>query len=114
MKLPFGNAGGLGDIGGMMKQAKKMYEDVQKIQEELETERVEATSGGGMVTATATGAGELVSVVINPQVVDPEDVEMLQDLMVTAVREAQAKAKAMSAERMQAVTGGLGGLPGMM
>jgi hypothetical protein len=110
----------MGDIGGMMKQAKKMYEDVQKVQEEMDGERIEATSGGGMVTATVSGSSELIDLKINPQVVDPDDVEMLQDLVITAVREAMASAKAIYAERMQSVTGGLagpgglGGLGGLM
>jgi len=104
---PFG-----GNMGGMMKQAKKMMEDIQKIQESLTQERIDVSSGGGMVTATVTGDGELVSVKINPQVVDPEDVEMLEDLVTTAVREATAKAKQSAAEKMQAVTGGVG-IPGL-
>jgi len=101
-----------GDMGGMMKQVKKIYESVQKTQQELAEERIEATSGGGMVKATVTGKGELLEVKIDPQVVDPDDVEMLEDLVATAVREALAKAKEMEAERMQAATGGLS-LPGM-
>jgi len=100
------------DMGGMMKQLKKMYESVQKTQEELAGERIEATSGGGMVKTTVTGKGELLEIKIDPQVVDPDDVEMLEDLVATAVREALAKAKEMEAERMQAATGGLS-LPGM-
>lgn len=112
MSNPFGNLGGLGNVTGMMKQAKKMYEAVQKMQAELAEERVEATSGGGVVKATATGTGELVEVKIDPQVVDPGDVEMLEDLVTTAVREALAKAKELAAERLQPLTGGLS-LPGM-
>lgn len=107
-----GNPFGGGNMGGMMKQAKKMMESIQKVQEELTQERIEATSGGGMVTATVSGDGELVGIKIDPQVVDPTDVEMLEDLVTTAVREAMTKAKQTSAERMQAVTGGLG-LPGL-
>ena len=109
MPNPFGN---MGNLGGMMKQAKKMYEDVQRVQDELAAERYEATSGGGMVTAIVSGNSELVEVKINPMVVDPDDVEMLQDLVTTAVREALEKAKVIAAERMQEVTGGLG-IPGM-
>lgn len=109
MPNPFGN---MGNIGGMMKQAKKMYEDVQKVQDALAAERVEATSGGGMVKAIVNGNGELVVVKIDPVVVDPNDVEMLEDLVTTAVREALAKAKELAAARMEEVTGGLG-MPGM-
>lgn len=112
MGNPFGGSGGFGNLSGMMKQAKKVYEAVQKVQEELAEERIEATSGGGMVRATVTGSGELVEVKIDPQVVDPDDVEMLEDLVVTAVREALSRAKELADERMRAVTGGLG-LPGM-
>ncbi|MCL6629638.1 MAG: YbaB/EbfC family nucleoid-associated protein [Armatimonadetes bacterium] len=111
MGNPFGNIGGM---GGMMKQAKKMMEAVQKAQEELAEERVEATSGGGMVKAIANGQGDLVGVKIDPQVVDPEDIEMLEDLVTTAVREVLAKAKQLQADRMNEATGGLaGGLSGM-
>jgi len=109
MANPFGN---IGNLGGMMKQAKKMYEDVQKTQQELAAERLEATSGGGAVKAVVTGGGDLLEVKIDPQAVDPDDVEMLEDLVTTAVREALAKAKELAAERMQEATGGLG-IPGM-
>ena len=109
MANPFGN---IGNLGGMMKQAKKMYEDVQKIQQELAAERLEATSGGGAVKAVVTGSGDLLEVKIDPQAVDPNDVEMLEDLVTTAVREALSKAKELAAERMQDATGGLG-IPGM-
>ena len=110
MKNPFGNVAGLGD---MMKQAKKMYEDVQRTQEELAAARFEAASGGGMVKAVASGTGEILEIKIDPQVIDPEDAEMLEDLVITAVREALAAAKQMEVERMQAATGGLN-LPGML
>ena len=109
MANPFGN---IGNLGGMMKQAKKMYEDVQKVQQELAAERIEAASGGGAVKAVVTGGGDLLEVKIDPQAVDPDDVEMLEDLVTTAVREALGKAKELAAERMQEATGGLG-IPGM-
>jgi hypothetical protein len=112
MGNPFGNIGGGGNLGGMMKQVKKMYEDFQKAQEELAAEKIEATSGGGMVKATVNGKGELLEVKIAPQVVDPDDVEMLEDLTTSAVREALSKAKELETQRMQSITGGLG-LPGM-
>ena len=112
MGNPFGNMGGMGNLGGMMKQAKKMYEAAQQVQDELANEKIETTSGGGMVKAIVTGKGELLSVKIDPQVVDADDVEMLEDLIITAVREALTKAHEIEAERMQAVTGGLG-MPGM-
>lgn len=106
MNNPYGN------LGGMMKQAKKMYEDVQKAQEELAQNRIEATSGGGMVKATVTGKGELLSIKIDPQVVDPNDIEMLEDLVVTAVHEAVSQAAKEEAEHLQGITGGMS-MPGM-
>jgi len=112
MGNPFGNLGGLGGLGGMMKQAKKMYDEVQKVQEQLAEERIEAASGGGMVKAVVSGKGDLVEVKIDPQVVDPEDVEMLEDLVMSAVREAQETANNLQTERVKAVTGGMG-IPGL-
>jgi hypothetical protein len=91
----------------MMKQAQQMVEkmqrDMARAQEELEKERVEAASGGGMVKAVANGLGDLLEIQIDPQVVDPSDVEMLQDLVVSAVREALHRAKEREAERMSSV-----------
>jgi len=106
---PFGSIPGLGD---MMKQVQKMAEDTQKLEEELANQRLEATSGGGMVRAVANGKGELIEVKIDPQVVDPEDVEMLEDLVVSAVREVLEKGVALKAERLQEITGGLS-IPGL-
>jgi DNA-binding YbaB/EbfC family protein len=100
-------------IGQMMKQAQKMQAQILKIQEEMAVRTVEASSGGGMVTVTANGKQEVLSIRIEPQVVDPEDVEMLQDLVVAAVNEALKKAQEMVAEEMAKVTGGLQ-LPGLM
>jgi len=111
MANPFGN---LGNLGGLMKQVKKMQEDMQKAQAELEEARVEATSGGGMVKAVVSGKGELVEIKINPQAVDPDDVEMLEDLITSAVHEAQESAAKFQADRMQDITGGMGLPPGMV
>ncbi len=111
MSNPFGN---LGNLGGLMKQVKKMQEDMQKAQAEMDEARVEATSGGGMVRAVVTGKGDLVEIRIDPQVIDPDDVEMLEDLVTSAVREAQENAARMQAERMQDITGGMGLPPGLM
>ena len=97
----------------MMKQAQKMQAQILKIQEEMAERTVEASSGGGMVSVTANGKQEVLSVRIEREVVDPEDVEMLQDLVVAAVNEALKKAQEMVAEEMAKVTGGLQ-LPGMM
>ena len=96
----------------MMKQAQKMQQEMLKMQQEMETKTYEATAGGGVVTASVNGKHELVSIVIDPEAVDPEDVEMLQDLVVAAVNEAMRKADADAASSMQKLTGGLnlGGL----
>ena len=106
-----------GPMGGgmnmnMMKQAQKMQQDMLKMQQEMETKTYEATAGGGVVTASVNGKHELVSIVIDPEAVDPEDVEMLQDLVVAAVNEAMRKADADATSSMQKLTGGLnlGGL----
>lgn len=106
-----------GPMGGgmnmnMMKQAQKMQQEMLKMQQEMETKTYEATAGGGVVTANVNGKHELVSIVIDPEAVDPEDVEMLQDLVVAAVNEAMRKADADAASSMQKLTGGLnlGGL----
>ncbi len=102
-----------GGLGQMMKQAQKMQAKIMKIQEEMADRSVEASSGGGMVTVTANGKQEILSIRIEPEVVDPEDVEMLQDLVAAAVNEALKKAQEMVAEEMAKVTGGMQ-LPGMM
>lgn len=97
----------------ILKQAKKMQEELARIQEELETKTVQASSGGGMVTVTANGAGEVVSIKIEKEVVDPEDIDMLESLILAAVNEALRKAKEMIAEEMSKITGGFP-LPGLM
>ena len=109
-----GYRGGMG--GGMnmnmIKQAQKMQQDMLKMQEEMESKEYDATAGGGMVKATVSGKHEVLSLTINPEAVDPEDVEMLQDMVVAAVNEAMRKAEAEAAQNMSKLTGGLnlGGL----
>jgi hypothetical protein len=99
----------------MLQQVQKMQEEVERIQEEASKEVVTVTAGGGIVEVAITGGLEIQRITIDPDVVDPEDVEMLQDIVVAAVNEAINKAQAMMSERMAAVTGGLGGLgiPGL-
>jgi DNA-binding YbaB/EbfC family protein len=99
-------------LGNMMRQAQKMQEEMQKMQEEAKKKVIEATSGGGMVTVAANGAGEIVSISIDKEVVNPEDVEMLQDLILAASNEALRRAQEMVNEEMSKLTGGLQ-LPGM-
>ena len=96
----------------MMKQAQKMQQDLLKMQQEMETKEYEATAGGGVVTAVANGKRELLRITIDPEVVDPDDVEMLQDMVVAAANEALRKADAEQAASMSKLTGGLnlGGL----
>ncbi len=99
----------------MLKQVQKLQEDMARVQEQLAQERVEASAGGGVVRAVANGRGDLVAITIDPSVVDPSDVSMLEDLVVVATGEALRKARELAAERMKVVTGGLDipGLPGL-
>ena len=96
----------------IMQQVQRLQKDMEKVQQELGESRVEASSGGGMVTAAANGLGELLEVKIAPEVVDPQDVEMLQDLVLAAVKEALSKAREMQAEKTGELTGGLN-IPGL-
>ena len=106
------NSRGMGGMGGgmnmnMIKQAQKMQQDMLKAQEELESKEYTAAAGGGVVTAVVSGRRELVSVAIDPEAVDPDDVEMLQDLIVAAVNEGLRMAADDAASQMQKLTGGL-------
>ena len=102
-----GGAYGGGMNMNMMKQAQKMQQDLIKMQSEMEDKEYSATSGGGVVTATVNGKKELVSVKIQPDAVDAEDVEMLEDLIVAAVNEAIRKAEGSMNQGMSKLTGGL-------
>ncbi len=99
--------GGMNNMQGMLKKVQKMQAEMTKLQEDLKTRTVEATSGGGAVTAVANGNKEVVSITIKPEAVDPEDVEMLQDLIVTAVNDAMKKIDAMTETEMGKITGGM-------
>ena len=96
-----------GNVNNMIRQAQKMQQDMLKAQEELEGKTYEAGAGGGVVTATVSGKKELVSVAIDPEAVDPDDVEMLQDLIVAAVNEGLRMVAEDAAGQMQKLTGGL-------
>ena len=100
-------------MGNMMKQAQKLQTKMMKMQEELGDKTVEATSGGGMVKAVANGKQQIVSITIEKEVVDPEDIEMLQDLIMAAINDALAKAQEMVSQEMGKLTGGLN-IPGLM
>lgn len=101
------------DLGGLMQAAQKMQEDMQRVQADLERQKVEASSGGGMVTAVVNGRLDLVSLRIDPGVVDPKDVQMLQDLVTAAVNQAIGKAKELAQTELAKVTGGMQ-IPGML
>lgn len=100
------------DMRQLLKQAQQMQEQLAKTQAELAQRRFEGSAGGGMVTAVVTGGPELVEIRISPQVVDPDDVEMLEDLVVAAVRQAMDEATRTTNEELGGLTGGLGGLLG--
>lgn len=99
-------------MGDLVRQAQVMQNKIAKMQEEVGKRTVEATSGGGMVTVTANGSQEVLAVKIDPAVVNPEDVDMLQDLILAAVNEALKKAGEMMKEEMAQITGGIK-IPGM-
>ena len=99
-------------MGNLQRMAMQMQQEMARVQAELETLTVDGSAGGGVVKATVTGKQELVGVTIDPSAVDPEDVEMLQDLVVSAVNEALRASQDLAAERMAAVTGGLK-IPGL-
>jgi len=101
-----------GNMAKMMKQVQKMQAGMMKLQEELGNRTVESSAGGGVVRVVANGKQELVSIEIQPEAVDPDDVEMLQDLVLTAVNEALRKSRDMVAQEMGRLTGGLG-IPGL-
>jgi DNA-binding YbaB/EbfC family protein len=99
-------------LGDLMRQAQKMQEEMMKAQEEAKKKTVEATAGGGMVSVVASGAGEIISIKIEKDVVNPEDVEMLQDLILAASNEALRRAQELVSDEMSKLTGGLQ-IPGM-
>jgi DNA-binding YbaB/EbfC family protein len=105
-------------MGNLAKMAQKMQADMARAQQELEELRVEGSAGGGVVKAVVTGKLDIVSVTVDPEVVDPDDLEDLQDLVVAAVADAQTNAKAAGEEKMNKIAGGMNlppglGLPGM-
>jgi len=101
-----------GNMNKMMKQVQKIQQDMAKMQEELANRTVESTAGGGAVKVVANGRQELVEIEIKPEAVDPEDIEMLQDLVLAAVNEALRKSQEMAANEMSKITGGIK-IPGM-
>ena len=105
-------AGGMpGNMANLMKQAQRMQRQMEEGQKELETKEFSAAAGGGAAQVTVNGKKEILSIQLSEEIVDPEDIEMLQDLIVAAVNEALHKADEANAELMGRMTGGLGGLP---
>jgi DNA-binding YbaB/EbfC family protein len=104
---------GIGNLGGLMKQAKKLQEDLERAQAEIADLRITAAAGGGMVSATVNGKGDLIALALEREVVDPTDVEMLADLVVAAVQEAQRKAQQAAQDKLGPLAQGLGGFPGL-
>jgi DNA-binding YbaB/EbfC family protein len=100
------------NINKLMKQAQKMQEQMAKTQAELEEKTVEVSAGGGKVTVVANGAGDVISIKIAKEIVDPEDVEILEDLVLSAVKQAIEEGKALAQSEMTKITGGLG-MPGL-
>ncbi|HUV31026.1 MAG TPA: YbaB/EbfC family nucleoid-associated protein [Acidobacteriota bacterium] len=96
-----------GGLGDMMKQVQKMQSKMAQVQAELEAAEVEASAGGGMVKVTVNGKNEILSMSIDPEVVNKDDVEMLQDLIMAAVNQAREKVQELQAEQMSALTGGI-------
>ena len=111
-RLPQGMGGGPQNMQSMLRQAQKMQADMQKMQAELEEKTYTAKAGGGMVEVTANGKHEIKAIGINPEVVDPEDVEMLEDMLLAAINEAMRKIDEDSEKELSAVTGGLN-IPGL-
>ena len=112
VRLPQGMGGGPSNMQSMLKQAQKMQEDMAQKQAELEEREYETSAGGGVVNVKINGKKEILSVKIDPEVVDPDDVETLEDLVTAAVNEAIKTVEAISAEEMQKITGSMS-LPGM-
>lgn len=102
----------MGNMNQMLKMAQKMQQDLARTQEEMGERIVEASAGGGAVTATVNGRKDLLGLKINPEVVSPDDVEMLEDMIVAAINQAMRQAEEMMAEAMAKITGGIK-LPGM-
>lgn len=109
-----GFPGGMpGNMNNLMKQAQKMQRQMEEAQKELEEKQVEATAGGGAVTVTMSGKKEVISIKLSEEVVDPDDIEMLEDLIVAATNEALRKVDELSQNSMAKLTGGLGGFGGL-
>ena len=111
-RIPQGMGGGPQNMNAMLRQAQKMQEDMAALQAELETREYDVSAGGGMVQVKINGKREILSIDVTPDIVDPDDVEMLEDILVAAVNEAIKRVDSTTEEEMQKITGGLG-MPGL-
>ncbi len=111
-RIPQGMGGGPQNMNAMIRQAQKMQEDMAALQEELEAREYDISAGGGMVEIKITGKREVLSIHVKPEIVDPDDVETLEDILVAAVNEAIKRVDSDSASEMQKITGGMG-MPGL-
>lgn len=112
VRLPQGMGGGPQNMNAMIRQAQKMQEDMAALQEQLDAKEYEISAGGGMVTVKINGQKEILSLEIKPEIVDPDDIETLQDIIVAGVNEAIKTVETNNAEQMSKVTGGMS-MPGM-
>lgn len=110
--MKFNPGGGGGNMNNMIKQAKKVQEQIAKMQEELREKELETSAGGGAITVKVNGKQEILQIKIKPEVVDPEDIEMLEDLILTAVNDAVKQSQDMVSGEMSKITGGFN-IPGL-
>ena len=113
VRLPKGMGGGPQDMNSLMRQAQKMQEDMAAKQEELEAREYEISAGGGVVNVKINGKKEILSISLSPEIIDPDDVETLEDILVAAVNEAIKRVEDTNNEEMSKITGGIPTMPGM-
>lgn len=113
VRLPKGMGGGPQDMNSLMRQAQKMQEDMQNKQAELEEREYDISAGGGVVNLRINGKKEILSISLEPEIIDPDDKETLEDILVAAVNEAIKRVEDTNNEEMSKITGALGGMPGM-
>jgi DNA-binding YbaB/EbfC family protein len=113
VRLPKGMGGGPQDMNSLMRQAQKMQEDMAAKQEELEAREYDISAGGGVVNLKINGKKEILSISVSPDIVDPDDIETLEDILVAAVNEAIKRVEDTNSEEMSKITGGIPNMPGM-
>ena len=112
-RIPQGMGGGPQNMNAMLRQAQKMQEDMAALQADLETREYDVSAGGGMVEVKINGKREILSIAVKPEIVDPDDIETMEDIIVAAVNEAIKRVDAESETEMQKITGGFGGMQGL-